>query len=1179
MAKQMVTIDGNTATSHVAYAYSEVAAIYPITPSSSMGELADEWASQKRKNIFHQVVRVSELQSEAGAAGAVHGSLQAGSLTTTFTASQGLLLMIPNMNKISGELLPAVFHVSARTVATHALSIFGDHSDVMHCRQTGFSLLASAGVQEAHDMAIVAHLSAVDSSLPFLHFFDGFRTSSEVQKVEIVDYEDLAPLLDMNKVREFKAKALRPERTVTRGTAQNPDIFFQNREAANRYYQVVPYIVEQNMKKVAELTGRTYNLFDYVGHPQAERIVIAMGSAVDTLEETMNYLINKGEKVGLLKVRLFRPFSITHMLQAIPETVRSIAVLDRTKEPGSAGEPLYQDVQTAFYGQINAPTIVGGRYGLSSKEFTPSMAKSVFDNLKGKKPKEKFTVGIVDDVTFTSLDIKETIITEDPSVHRCKFWGFGSDGTVGANKNSIKIIGDHTDMYAQGYFVYDSKKSGGVTVSHLRFGPKPIRSPYLINEADFIACHRPAYVHLYNVLKGIKQGGTFLLNSPWSQEEMETKLPNSMKRVLARKKIRFYTIDAFKLAEEIGMGERINSIMQAAFFKLADIIPFDQAKEYMKHAIEDTYGRKGEKVLKMNYDSVERGAKDLVEINVPDAWADLPDDCCCCESQAPEFVETVAQPINRLEGDDLPVSAFTPDGTFPSGTTQYEKRGIAVKIPKWIPEVCSQCNQCGLVCPHAVIRPILLNDEEKKNAPEGFSTLEPTMKQLQGLHFSIQISPLDCTGCGNCADVCPGKAGKKALEMVPFEEAVEKEERDFLYTKDLPVKNPLGDKMLLGTVFNQPLFEYHGACGGCGETPYLRLLTQLFGERMIIANATGCSSIYGGSAPSTPYCIGQNGKGPAWANSLFEDNAEYGYGMMLSITQTREKIAQLMEKAQEQGISAALKDLFDQWIEKKEDAQATIDLDGKLRTQIANELSTATDDLKQTLYKLYEQRDYFVKKSVWVVGGDGWAYDIGYGGLDHVLASGEDINVLVLDTEVYSNTGGQASKSTPTGAIAKFAAAGKSIRKKDLGLMAMNYGYVYVAAISLGANMNQAFKAMKEAESYPGPSIIIAYSPCINHGLKTGMGFTIQEEKKAVNCGYWPIYRYDPRIAEEGKNPFQLDGPKELDGTFQEFLQGEVRFSALKLLFPERSEILFEKAEKDMEFRYNRYKKMAEHGF
>ncbi len=1175
VGKKMVTVDGNTAAAHVAYAFSEVAAIYPITPSSSMGEMADAWAANGRKNVFGQKVKVSELQSEGGASGAVHGALQGGSLTTTFTASQGLLLMIPNMNKISGELLPAVFHVSARSVATQALSIFGDHSDVMHCRQTGYALLAAGGVQEVHDLAIVAHLAAMDSSVPFLHFFDGFRTSNEIQKVELFDYDDLAKMVNHDAIRCFKAKALKPESPVTRGTAQNPDIFFQNREAANSFYDRVPFIVEEKMRLVEELTGRRYRLFDYVGHPEADRVVIAMGSGIDTLDETVRYLNAHGEKVGVLKVRLYRPFSVDHFLAAMPNTVKSIGVLDRTKEPGSAGEPLYEDVKFAYYGQKDAPTIVGGRYGLSSKEFTPSMAKAVFDNLKSAKPKDHFTIGINDDVTFTSLNVDEEIVAEDPEVKRCLFWGFGSDGTVGANKNSIKIIGDHTDMFAQGYFEYDSKKSGGITRSHLRFGPNAIKSPYLINEADFVACHRQAYVNMFNLIDTLKQGGTFLLNSNWTKKEIEEELPNSLKKKLAEKEAKFYNIDAFKIAGEIGLGERINTIMQSAFFKLADIIPYEDAKKFMKDAIEKTYGKKGKEVVEMNWKAVDKG-ESYEEIPVPAEWADLEPEVKEVNPDRPEFVREVADVMNAKRGDELPVSKFSPDGTFPNGTTYYEKRGVAVTIPKWEAENCIQCNQCAMVCPHAVIRPRLLTEEEVKDAPESLDTITPMHPKLKEQYqFTLQISALDCTGCGNCAQVCPGKGGKKALTMTPIEEVVDETVNNYNYTDKLPDRNPMGDDMWVGAMYNRPLFEYHGACAGCGETPYVRLVTQLFGDRMVIANATGCSSIYGGSAPSTPYCKNSEGKGPAWANSLFEDNAEYGFGMSLSINTTRGRIADLMEKALNAGVDGELADLFKEWIEKIDDADATEELDPKLKSAVAAAIPAATGDVKCLLEQIFELRDYFVKKSVWIVGGDGWAYDIGYGGLDHVLASGEDVNVLVLDTEVYSNTGGQSSKATPLGAIAKFAAAGKPVRKKDLGIMASTYGYVYVAQISLGANINQAFKAIKEAEAYKGPSLIIAYTPCINHGIKSGMGTSIEEEKKATSCGYWPIFRYDPRLEDEGKNPFQLDGPKKLDGQFQEFLEGEVRYAALKKTFPDRAEELDKKAEEDMKFRYNKYRRLA----
>ncbi|HHV61509.1 MAG TPA: pyruvate:ferredoxin (flavodoxin) oxidoreductase [Firmicutes bacterium] len=1172
------TIDGNTAAAHVAYAMSEVAAIYPITPSSPMAEVCDEWAAHGRKNVFGQTLRITELQSEAGAAGAVHGSLAAGALTTTFTASQGLLLMIPNMYKIAGELLPGVFHVSARSLATHALSIFGDHSDVMATRQTGFALLASASVQEVMDLGLVAHLAAIKASVPFLHFFDGFRTSHEVQKIDVIDYDEIAQLVDMEAVEAFRRRAMNPEHPHQRGTAQNPDIYFQGREASNPYYLATPRIVEEVMKQVSALTGRRYGLFDYAGAPDAERVIVCMGSSCETVEETVNYLVDKGEKVGLIKVRLYRPFSKEHFLKVLPSTCKRIAVLDRTKEPGSLGEPLYQDVCTIFAERQETPLIIGGRYGLGSKEFTPSMVKAIYDNLAASTPKNHFTVGINDDVTNTSLPVREYIDTSPKGVFRCKFFGLGSDGTVGANKNSIKIIGDHTDMYAQGYFVYDSKKSGGITISHLRFGHTPIQAPYLIDQADLIACHNPSYVTRYDILEGIKPGGIFLLNSGWSAEEMNTKLPASMRRTIAEKKLRFYNIDAVKIASEVGLGGRINVIMQAAFFKIANVIPPDDAIRYIKDAIKKTYGRKGDKVVNMNWAAVDRAIEALEEIHYPAEWAGAVDEAAATSdadsASVPEYVQKVAKPILALKGDDLPVSAFSPDGTVPTGTTKYEKRGIAITVPVWLPENCIQCNQCSFVCPHAAIRPYLARPEDLAGAPETFVTKAATGKEAAGLQYRIQVSPLDCTGCGNCVDVCLAK--QKALVMKPLEEVVETEAANYEFADKLPqVEAPFKPDTVKGSQFRQPLFEFSGACAGCGETPYIKLVTQLFGDRMVIANATGCSSIYGGSAPTCPYTVNSKGHGPAWANSLFEDNAEFGYGMALAIAQRTERLAELM-KAILQGpdrVSSELKGAFQEWLDGKDDAEKSRAAAGKIEALLEREMPAATGEVRSILEEINKLRDYLVKKSVWIIGGDGWAYDIGYGGLDHVLASGTDVNVLVLDTEVYSNTGGQSSKATPTAAVARFAAAGKGTRKKDLGMMAMSYGYVYVASVCMGANPAQLVRALMEAERYHGPSLIIAYAPCINHGIN--MSLSQREGKRAVEAGYWPLYRYNPALAEEGKNPFILDSKAPV-GDFREFLMGEVRYASLKKQFPERAEELYAKAEKDAQARLAQYQRLAQ---
>ncbi len=1169
------TIDGNAAAAYISYAFSDVAALYPITPSSPMGENADEMRARGMKNIFGQTVRICEMQSEAGASGAVHGSLVGGALTTTFTASQGLLLMIPNMYKIAGELLPGVFQVSARSVAAHALSIFGDHSDVMATRQIGWSLIASANNQEIIDLSTIAHLTAIQSRVPVLHFFDGFRSSHEISKVELVSYEDLAKLVDWQAIKEFKARGFRPENPEMRGTAQNPDVFFQAKEACNPYYDRLPAIIEENMKKFGKLTGRQYGLFDYFGDPQAERVVLCMTTGGDVVQETIDYLNTQGEKVGLVKVRVYRPWSTAHLLNALPETVKSIAVLDRTKEAGSLGEPLYEDVLSAFYesGKKDV-TVVGGRYGLSSKEFTPAMVKAVYDNLSAETPKNHFTVGINDDVTQLSLDVKENLNTEPEGTIRCKFWGLGSDGTVGANKNSIKIIGDHTDMFAQGYFSYDSKKSGGITVSHLRFGPKEIKSHYLLTEADFIACHNQSYVTRLDVLEGLKESGSFLLNCVWTPDELEEKLPASIKREIAQKKIAFYIINAYNIAEEIGLGHRINMVLQSAFFKISKVIPnLEDAMGYMKDAVKKTYGKKGDKIVSMNNAAIDRGAAEFVKIDVPAAWANAKDADVAVEYPS-DFVKDVVAPIALQKGDSIPVSEFTCDGTFPTATTQYEKRGIAVNLPSWVAENCIQCNQCSFVCPHAVIRPYLLTDEEAAAVPEGTELLQGKGKGVADYKYKIQISPLDCTGCGSCADVCPAK--QKALTMKPFGEIVEQEEKQYNYLHALPIRDDVLPKTTLkGSQFQQPLFEFSGACAGCGETPYVKLVTQLFGERMVIANATGCSSIYGGTCPTSPYTVNKDGYGPTWANSLFEDNAEYGLGMHLGITQTRDKLALLAEEAVS-CTNGSLKGALEHWLVDRNDADASVKWSKVIQAELPAALEAAQGKDKELLAEILETQDYFAKKSVWIIGGDGWAYDIGYGGLDHVIASAEDVNVLVLDTEVYSNTGGQASKASQTGQVAKFAATGKEQIKKDLGLMAMSYGYVYVASVSMGANMNQVVKAFQEAEAYPGPSVVICYSPCINHGIN--MTHSIHESKRAVQCGYWPLYRYNPLLKNAGKNPLQFES-KEPDGTFQQFLASEVRYSSLKKMFPEIAEKAFVKAEKDMMGRYKYYKKLAELDF
>lgn len=1164
--RKMKTMDGNTAAAHISYAFTEVAAIYPITPSSPMAEHVDEWVAQGRKNIFGQPVKVVEMQSEAGAAGALHGSLQAGALTTTYTASQGLLLMIPNMYKVAGELLPGVFHVSARALAANSLNIFGDHQDVMAARQTGFALLAESSVQQVMDLSAVAHLAAIKSRVPFLSFFDGFRTSHEVQKIEVLEYDELGKLVDQDALNAFRRRALNPDHPVVRGTAQNPDIYFQEREISNSYYEAIPEIVEGYMAEISKMTGREYHLFNYYGAEDADRIIVAMGSVCEAIEETVDYLNSKGEKVGLLTVHLYRPFSLEHFFKYIPKTVKKIAVLDRTKEPGSIGEPLYLDVQSAFYGKEWQPVIVGGRYGLGSKDVIPSHIVPVFDNLKLDKPKNRFTISIVDDVTFTSLPAGQDIDTSTPGTTACKFWGLGSDGTVGANKSAIKIIGDYTDMYAQAYFAYDSKKSGGITVSHLRFGKQPIRSPYLINKADFVACHNQSYVNKYDVLQGLKRGGIFLLNCIWNEQELEEKLPAQMKRYIADNNIQFYTVDAVKIAQELGLGGRINMIMQAAFFKLANIIPVETAVKYLKQAVEQSYGNKGQKIVDMNNAAIDQGISAIVKVNVPAAWSSVQDEAAAA-TEVPAFIKNILIPMNRQEGDSLPVSAFVgmEDGTFPAGTAAYEKRGIAIDVPEWQIDKCIQCNQCSYVCPHATIRPILVNGEEAQAAPAGF-TVKPAIG-AKDLSFRLAISPLDCAGCGNCAQVCPAK--EKALVMKPLESQLEQAPLWDYAMQVSPKANPANPLTVKGSQFEQPLLEFSGACAGCGETPYAKLITQLFGDRMMIANATGCSSIWGASAPATPYTTNHRGHGPSWANSLFEDNAEYGLGMYLGVKQVRTRLAADIEAALQLPVSADLKAALQAWLDNKDNGNNTRaiadNIIGLLEAEAAGHA---------LLQSIYENKDFLVKRSHWIFGGDGWAYDIGFGGLDHVLASGEDVNVFVFDTEVYSNTGGQSSKATPAAAIAKFAASGKSTKKKDLGMMAMSYGYVYVAQISMGADKNQTLKAIAEAEAYPGPSLIIAYAPCINHGLKVGMGNSQLEAKKAVDSGYWSMYRFNPTLKEAGKNPFTLDS-KEPTADFREFLMGEVRYSSLKKQFPEQAEQLFAKTEKDAAERRESYKRLA----
>ena len=1173
--KKFLTCDGNQAAAHISYMFSEVAAIYPITPSSTMAEYVDEWAAAGRKNIFGETVLVQEMQSEGGAAGAVHGSLQAGALTTTYTASQGLLLMIPNMYKIAGELLPCVFHVSARTLASHSLSIFGDHQDVMSARQTGFAMLAEGSVQEVMDLAGVAHLSTIRSRVPFINFFDGFRTSHEIQKIEALENEDLAPLIDQKALAEFRARALNPETPVMRGMAENPDTFFQHREASNKFYDAVPAIVEDYMQEINKITGRDYHLFNYYGAEDAERVIIAMGSVTEAAREAIDYLMAKGEKVGLVAVHLYRPFSAEHFLSAMPKTAKRVAVLDRAKEPGANGEPLYLDVKDVFYGKADAPLIVGGRYGLASKDTTPTQILSVYENLALPEPKNHFTIGIVDDVTFTSLPQKEELALGGEGIFEAKFYGLGADGTVGANKNSVKIIGDNTDKYCQAYFSYDSKKSGGFTCSHLRFGDTPIRSTYLVNTPNFVACHVQAYLHMYDVLRGIRQDGTFLLNTIWTADELVKHLPNSVKRTLAQKNISFYTINATKIAQEIGLGNRTNTILQSAFFRITEVIPVDLAIEQMKKFIVKSYGKKGEDVVNKNYAAVDRGGE-YEKVTVDPAWANLPDDAKA-ESKAPEFVENVVKVINAQAGDDLPVSAFSgiEDGTWPAGTAKYEKRGVSAFVPVWNGENCIQCNKCAYVCPHASIRPFVLDENELAASPfKAGETLEMKVPAtMKGMHFRMQVDVLDCLGCGNCVDVCPGNKNGKALSMADLESQLSEAPRWDYCADNVKSKQHLVDikSNVKNSQFATPLFEFSGACSGCGETPYVKLISQLFGDREMVSNATGCSSIYSGSIPSTPYTTNEKGKGVAWANSLFEDFCEFGLGMTLAVEKMRDRLVKLMTQAIESdSCPAETKELFAAWIADKDNTDRTIELEAQI-TPIVK----ANADKCEICKEIASLSQYLIKKSQWIIGGDGASYDIGFGGLDHVLASGKNVNILVLDTEVYSNTGGQASKATPVGAIAKFAAAGKRVRKKDLGLIASTYGYVYCAQVAMGADQAQTLKAIREAEAYNGPSIIIAYAPCINHGLKAGMGKSQAEEAAAVACGYWHLWRYNPELEAEGKNPFTLDSKEPDWSKFQDFLKGEVRFASVMKQYPAEAAELFQAAEDNAKWRYNNYRRLA----
>ena len=1169
--KKFITCDGNEAAAHISYMFSEVAAIYPITPSSTMAEHVDEWAAAGRKNIFGETVLVQEMQSEGGAAGAVHGSLQAGALTTTYTASQGLLLMIPNMYKIAGELLPCVFHVSARTLASHALCIFGDHQDVMSCRQTGFAMLCEGSVQEVMDLAGVAHLATLKSRVPFINFFDGFRTSHEIQKIEKLEQEDLAPLIDQKALAEFRARALNPIKPVAHGMAENPDHFFQHRESSNSFYEAVPAIVEEYMNEISKITGRKYSLFDYYGAEDADRVIIAMGSITEAIRETIDYLTAKGEKVGLVSVHLYRPFSAKHFLAAVPKTAKRIAVLDRTKEPGANGEPLYLDVKDCFYGVEGAPMIVGGRYGLGSKDTTPAQVLAVYENLAMALPKNQFTIGIEDDVTFTSLPKKEEIALDADGMFEAKFYGLGADGTVGANKNSVKIIGDNTNKYCQAYFAYDSKKSGGFTCSHLRFGNHPIRSTYLVNTPNFVACHVQAYLHMYDVTRGLRQNGTFLLNTIWENEELAKNLPNNVKRFFAQKNITVYYINATKIAQEIGLGNRTNTILQSAFFRITGVIPVDLAIEQMKKFIVKSYGKKGEDVVNKNYAAVDRGGE-YHQLAIDPAWANLPSDEKAANND-PAFINEVVRPINAQDGDLLKVSAFKgiEDGTWHQGTAKYEKRGVAAFVPAWNSDNCIQCNQCAYVCPHAAIRPFVLNAEEQKGID--FKTIEvKAPAAMKGMAFRMQVDVLDCLGCGNCADICPGMKGNKALTMVPLEgEMAEAANWDYCVANVTTKQNLVDVKAnVKNSQFATPLFEFSGACSGCGETPYVKLLTQLFGDRQMIANATGCSSIYSGSVPSTPYTTDEKGHGPAWANSLFEDFCEFGLGMTLANDKMRARIQDAMEAAIAAGAPEEYKEAFQAWIDNQLDAEKTKELADKIIP-----LVEAAKDKCQYCATIAELSHFLVKRSQWIIGGDGASYDIGYGGLDHVIASGKNVNILVLDTEVYSNTGGQSSKATPVGAIAKFAAAGKRVRKKDLGMIATTYGYVYVAQIAMGADHAQTLKAIREAEAYEGPSLIIAYAPCINHGLKKGMGKSQAEEKAAVECGYWHLWRYNPALEAEGKNPFTLDSKEPDWSKFQDFLKGEVRFASVMKQYPSEAAELFQAAEDNAKWRLRSYKRMA----